>query len=567
MKVTMSFLTLHRLAPAPLLGLALAASFAACGNDTAGGSKACTDDQDCPRGTVCEDKLCGQLPCEGNGDCLNGDQACITVGQNDYCSAVECGCANCPTCPLGEVCDNGLCEAPSTCGPTAPCGGTLICDEGTCRACVGAECPSDCTVAGCPGGQTCNTTTKLCEGTTVTTDACDACAGAGCPQGWTCVPLASGQHCLPPCSSNNDCETGYECSNTICAPATGQCTGCYANPCGVGQACNANTGVCGQAVAECGSCVADWECGAGSACRGGQCHERCEGTTCPSGGTCVSTATGIQVCQDACQSSCTPSCSGATPICDGTRCVQCRNSGDCQGGQTCDGSGLCVGGPSCQEPTPVLWNGQCVECTSNNDCPGQFCDIANHVCSDSRCASCAAPYPACVTIGQDSYCVQCSKNEDCGTGGTCSLSTYACEGGTVTPTEKCEQDSDCDAGASSGFTLTCHKPTGLCVDANGQCDDVTAFCVNKSGQQVECRSLFDLFGGGGGMSLPPELTGGGTLPGSCGCSCDIPGVCIGQGDCVVGSCVDFAALLALLGGGTPTSSAPICMDLGGLLGP
>lgn len=543
---------------------------AACGSDSSSGSKACAKDDDCPTAYICDDGRCAQHACTGNGDCLNGDQSCIEVsGGASFCSAVECGCANCAACPLGETCDNGTCAAATACGPTNPCTGTDICDNGTCRACSGNECASDCTVSGCPQGKTCNQSTKACEDATTTVDACTSCTGQGdCPTDWKCVPLASGQACLPPCNTTNDCETGFECQNKICVPSGGRCEGCLLSGCQEGQACNANTHVCGQAVASCGQCTADWECGAGSACKSGQCRERCDGSTCAGGGACTATTSNIQVCSEGCAATeCTPACSGATPICDAGKCVQCADNGDCDGGQTCDASGHCTGALNCTAPKPVEWNGTCVECTSNNDCNGQFCDMTNHVCSASQCASCAAPYPACVTIGSDSYCVQCATNEDCGVNGTCNTSTYACEGGTVTPTDKCTQDADCDDGSSTGFVLHCDKPTGLCYDEAGGCDDVTAFCINSAGVQTECRSLLDMFGGGAG-GLPPELTGGGTIPGNCGCTCT-GGVCIGPGDCrdQSWSCVDFASLLALIGGGTPTSSSPICMDMSSLLGP
>ncbi|MFO0746474.1 MAG: hypothetical protein U1F43_12475 [Myxococcota bacterium] len=540
---------------------------AACGSDTTNSGKSCEKDDDCPTATICDNGLCTAHACDGNADCLNGDQSCIETSGGGMCSAVECGCANCSACPVGEQCDNGSCVQATACSAANPCTGTDVCDAGTCRACAGNECPSDCTVSGCPQGKTCNTTSKLCESSNPTVDPCATCGSqSDCPSDWKCVPLASGQHCLPPCSSNNDCETGFECQNAICAPSGGRCEGCLVNGCGTGQACNANTHVCGAAVAECGTCAADWECGLGSACKNGECRTRCDGSTCAGGGACTATTSQIQVCQDMCAAECTPACSGSTPICDAGTCVECKTSNDCDGGQSCDGSGHCTGTLSCQAPTPVEWQGTCVECTSNNDCNGKFCDITNHVCTDSQCASCAAPYPACVTIGTDSYCVQCAIDDDCGVNGHCNTSTYACEGGTVTPTDKCTKDEDCDSGASTGFTLQCDVPTGLCYDVNGSCDDVTAFCINTSGQQTKCSSLFDLFGGAGGGGLPPELSGGGTIPGNCGCTCGPLG-CIDAGDCRVGSCVDFAGLLALLGGGTPTSSAPICFDLGGLTGP
>lgn len=551
------------------VGLLVASALGACGDDgSTSGTTACTLDEQCSTGFVCDGGKCAQLACDNIGDCLNGDQACIETTSGNYCSAVECGCPNCPQCPVGEVCDNGTCAAPVACSDANPCPGTDVCDGGSCRPCSGDECPAtgDCTTNGCPDGQTCNTASGQCEtGGGPTAEGCDSCQVADdCGSGWKCAPLPTGLACLPPCGSGNDCPTGWSCQSGNCTPVSFRCEGCVTAGCGQNQACNPNDNSCIAATPRCGSCGNDWECGEGSACHAGVCQKRCAGATCPDGGACAANAGGVEVCQTACEEQCEPACGPSAPICSEGRCVQCEDASDCGNGQQCDvASGTCSGGGECSGTTPILWQGQCVQCTDNSHCAqGESCNQSTHTCASGQCASCAPPYPACVQIGNDSYCVQCSTDEDCGVGGTCNTTSYACEGGTTNPTAECTSDADCDPGAS-GYTLRCDVPSGVCYSVDGLCDNVTAFCVGSDGNPEKCVSLLEIFGGGlGGGALPPELTGGNTIPGFCGCSYT-PAAPLGN--CRSGLCIDFGALLAGLGGGgSQPGGAPnaVCFDLG-----
>jgi len=240
------------------------------------------------------------------------------------------------------------------------------------------------------------------------------------------------------------------------------------------------------------------------------------------------------------------------------------DAGDCSNGQQCDAAtGLCTGSAECSGTTPILWQGTCVQCVGNSDCDsGESCNQTTKTCASGQCASCASPYPACVEIGSDSYCVQCATDADCGLGGTCNVTSYACEGGTTTPTESCQSDADCDPG-SSGYTLRCDKPSGYCYAEEGTCDDVTAFCVGTDGKVESCVSLLSIFGGGGALPEIPGGTGGDTIPGFCGCSTSATAP---LGNCPNGAlCIDFAALLAGLGGGgSVPGGAPnaVCFNLG-----
>lgn len=526
-------------------GAALA--FAACGDDETNGAGSCSADTECAFGLICGPaNTCVELTCSSTGDCLNGDQACVEVAGQDVCAAVECGCVNCDQCAVSLVCDEGVCVDPSTatCDGPEDCDPGEVCDGDTCRPCVGAECaPADCTTTGCDSGQVCDTVTKQCvPDNTSTAAACEPCADAeacgGAP--WKCAPLISGNACLPPCSNNDGCPTGWLCQAGNCIPSNYDCESCMGTGCPSGSACNPNSGDCITATAQCESCGNDWECGAGHACNNDTCVPRCADGVCPAGGSCETSGNSIEVCAEACQAACTPACGGATPHCVAGACLECRNTGDCPQGQTCSG-GACSGGGDCAPPTPYLWNGVCVACTNNDHCNGLFCDAATNTCQSDACAACAAPYPACTQIGTDFYCVQCASDADC-TGGTCNLQTFACEGGVIVPGEPCETDADCDDGGVTGFNLKCYRNAGssadgLCYDAAGGCDDVTAFCPGTDGQLHECKSILDTFGGTSG--LPPELLGGGTIPGNCACSV---GTCLEGVTCSKGLFASFLCL-------------------------
>ncbi|TNF24024.1 MAG: hypothetical protein EP329_26010 [Deltaproteobacteria bacterium] len=548
-----------------VVGIGAASLVAACGGSDNGGAKSCSGDTACEFGLICgDDSTCVELPCTSSGDCLNGDQACVTVAQAQVCAAVECGCASCDACPIGETCNNGVCGVATTVGCSGPqdCAANEVCDNETCRACVGAECPTtDCTTDGCDSGYHCDETSKLCVADSTGGVACDTCASADdCGTGWKCAPLISGNACLPPCTSNDECATGWLCQAGNCTPSNFNCDTCMGSGCEAGNACNPNSGACVAATAQCESCGNDWECGAGSACYQGTCVPRCDDGVCASGGSCVANQNQIQVCESACSNTCSPACSGATPHCVDGGCVQCRDENDCSPDQTCN-AGTCSGGSSnCVAPTPYVLGDSCVECVSNDHCNGLFCNSQTHKCESDVCASCVDPYPACTQIGTDFYCVQCDSDDDCGLGGTCNQSTFACEGGTVTNTDPCENDADCDDGGVSGYQLACDTSTGYCYDLGGSCDGVTAYCpgtLPSTGAPPNCISILDAFGGGGAGGLPG---GGATIPGFCGCEpLDPLGL---TSTCQSGFCLDLAAILALLGGGgTPSSSGAFCFSL------
>ncbi len=228
----------------------------------------------------------------------------------------------------------------------------------------------------------------------------------------------------------------------------------------------------------------------------------------------------------------------------------CLEDSHCPDGQTCNtNDGTCSGGQQCNAGTHWSEAKQsCVQCLNDAHCGGSFCNLQTNVCENDVCATCAAPYPACAEVNGDFYCVQCTDDSYCGVNATCKLDTYSCEGGTVTPTDPCTSDADCDAGVS-GFDLECGDD-GLCHDKDGGCDEITAFCLNGK----ECVDFFELLGMGalpsGGL---PSGLGGATLPGFCECTPSggiIPGFPSPSPDCPDGVlCGNLFDLLGGLGGG------------------
>jgi hypothetical protein len=484
----------------------LTVALAAC-NTGGGPSASCQGDAACPQGTVCVQGACGIVKCTTSGDCASTQICSARV-----CMAAECDCLECQPCPVGETCQVGKCQAEactgadcdSLCVTKDDCEDDQICDGGSCRPCEGDECgtPATCVDTGCEEGKTCNQTTGLCEepANTEPAEACGTCQSAtDCPKGWQCVGLSSGKGCLKPCQAPDDCATGWTCWGGACTPAGFACKGCAVKPCEAGKTCDTAVSYeCAEPTALCSACSYDWECGPDAACHSlsvgdRRCVPRCSEGACPSGSTCTTDpGSRFEVCAPSsagsccfeadpadCTSAC-GTCPAGKPQCKGTICVACLVDTDCAQG-ICDAIlNVCKAeGPQC--PTGKVFNptvGGCTQCAVDSDCAafGGTCDANGNCTQGGVCATCAAPYPACVKVDADYYCVQCAADADCGLGGTCNPETYACSGGTVTPTEKCELDTDCTNSGS--YVLACDPASGYCYDQTGQCDEVSAFCAN-----------------------------------------------------------------------------------------
>lgn len=553
------------------------------------------------------------VTCENSGDCAS-NEACVDLGNGTKgCEEAECGCISCEPCAEGLVCSNGACipEGGSgtcddpvcpgdpcvddsqcdtatefchegscwplgTCFSEGDCPDGQICENMSCRPCVGEECATtggDCTTDGCPEGKVCNPETLACDDEVVTPgdgDQCVTCdTAADCAEGWQCVPVGGAQACLRPCTGGGECETGWNCFSGVCTPNSFSCTGCALDGCGAGLTCNMQTGECVALATDiCDDCTYDWECGDGRACHklGATrvCLDRCDGGAgCPAGNCVVNSDSGYSVCEPAqgCgvdPTECTPACTGDLPYCVNGGCVECITDADCD--TSCNVAlGVCETTGECVAPTPYFNStlGKCVQCLNNTQCGNGSCNTATGVCEGDVCATCVDPYPACALVGGDYYCVQCTDDSYCGTGGTCNLETYSCEGGTVIPGDACESDADCDPGIT-GFDLACDVDSGLCYDKGGACDDVTAYCVGG----YDCLSFFEAFGGGTFPDIPLPGGGGSTVAGVCECTPGIPFI-DPQGSCPEGTqCLDLEAIFTLLGGGTsPGIGGTFCTSL------
>lgn len=411
-------------------------------------------------------------------------------------------CAGEPAGWLACVCEDAEVEAGATDDPGSDqpehdqpeeVGGA---DAGPDLPCVGPECePPDCKVTGCPSGKVCVPQTGLCaDGLPAVPDECAACSTAAqCPDGWTCDPLASGKGCLKPCATNDECQTGWSCQVGKCTPDGYRCDKCVTAGCGEGLVCDTITQVCKPPSALCEPCVYGWECGPDASCArvaetGGRvCRPRCGAASdCPDGRPCeVDPDSNVRVCA---------SVSGA--------CCYAEDPSACPPFEP-----ICVG------PTPYFADGKCVQCLSNAHCASGFCHAESHTCgpNEPACQLCGDAYPACAEVDGQFFCVPCTDDSYCLSGCTCDPQSYTCGGaGCDLGGPHCKADTDCSPGLT-GFDLHCEVATGQCVDANGGCDDITAFCR----QGASCVSFLG-FGLGPPFALPPA---GSTLPG--GCACDL----------------------------------------------
>jgi len=289
-------------------------------------------------------------------------------------------CAHCNN----EAMDNPLCKGQQALtfdpviqwpfGPVCNWPNTIDCDNDNVpcdclpwQSCVNGVCSPQCTLdVHCPVGYVCDDCNWCVPGSPCNGDD-SACLQGVCDIPWpytTCEYCGADDACLPGCSSDSNCPSGYVCDtgSHLCTPELG---------------CNNNDANCLQ----------------------GQCDEPVNWpyTTC-------------EYCDDVGGVDCLPGCSDDSvcppdyPVCghggSDHRCG-CNDDGDCSGlgsGYICD-----VGSHHCKSG-----------CAVDADCPNEMCDIEN------------SPYTTCTYCGDNGVCVPgCTSDDYCPTGFECV--NYLCE--------------------------------------------------------------------------------------------------------------------------------------------
>jgi hypothetical protein len=352
------------------------------------------------------------------------------------------------------------CLSNADCGFTATCSGAKTGALGSCNEQCG-------TSADCPNGSYSCTGTKAgtCTQTTCTSN-------SGCGTGRACV----GGVCE--CTSSADCNGGA-CGGMTCTPVSctssaqcgkGACAGGTCNSVTCHSNANCGLGTCGGA-GHTGTCSAGTACHSNAACGiGGTCGTGTGATA----GTC---STSGQAClqNTDCDSN---SCGSGTC---GTAAATCHASSQCD-------SGACAGG--------VCANGTGHACHANGDCDGSNCGSGTKGTCASAGATCHAntncDSNSCGTGSNGSkkgVCTAgaCTKNSQCGTGGTCNTTTHLCTAGA------CSIDTNCGTSAGVCTGATCTTPTtGCSSDASCtvslKCNGATCGAAPSCGADTACTS-------------------------------------------------------------------------------
>ncbi|MBL9037924.1 MAG: hypothetical protein JNG84_05345 [Archangium sp.] len=285
-------------------------------------------------------------PCLADGGC-DPSNTCVTqtVGTSPaarFCSR-SCNASANEACPLPLVCtsaqlDGGACLLPDhnvtqvgkACAQPSDCQSALaLCNTPTPSPSsntwwVQGYCTQGCEAGQppCPAGSTC---TVMGDATRRCLASCRA-GLADCRASYSCVQTAAGGVCAPKCFTDADCgDSSFECRacDGLCVAkqsATGQLGDVCASEatCGTGQACTPL--IAGVSTKQCAQ-----PCGVGCG-------------TCPTGGSCQSTAAGFF---------CLRQCSGVGSCPSGLRCGDlatgkgcvpaCQRDLDCPVGEACEG--------------------------------------------------------------------------------------------------------------------------------------------------------------------------------------------------------------------------------------
>jgi hypothetical protein len=234
-------------------------------------------------------------------------------------------------------------------------------------------------------------------------------------------------------------------------------------------------------------------------------------------------------------------CSSRVPCASGATCDTSVPGGSCAGtqanGDTCSGSGECVGGNCLDEATYAWPGGYCAQtCATANNC------ASGSACWQSYCLqTCSSNYDcrdgyACGTVTLDDGTTGTVCLPDCSYGSDCSNGKCDKYSGLCTPTgagaltgQACTANSDCESqwcitqaasGFPGGYCASLCSTTTLTCGGDGVCDtdgttDGFGVCYDGCTSSSDCtRSNYDCYSidTAGDMACVPTC---GTLGSSC----------------------------------------------------
>ncbi|MCA9608931.1 MAG: matrixin family metalloprotease [Myxococcales bacterium] len=319
--------------------------------------------------------------------------------------STDCSVTGCPT---GQTCIGGTCVPDGDPPPPPPTGGDVCSPCSTHSACGGADdyclsypdgngyCGAGCTTDADCAGDRCQTLSNGARQCVRYDGASPSCAPSGGP--------------APGCTSDSDCEPGERCDRGVCVAAGG------------------------GAVPLGGACTDHGECASGT-CFGGTCTQTCDWPDggCPSGFYCDGLATG------ACGAGvCLAGSPGAGAVGD-----PCNDNTDCSNfycflglcSEPCNPEtvGACPGGGVCQVGA-LACRGACGAagslgdpCDANSECASEMCATTGEDRFCTQLCDASSPCPegyGCTSAGAVNVCVpnggalggDCAANEDCATG-------------------------------------------------------------------------------------------------------------------------------------------------------
>ena len=491
---------------------------------TPGPLKTCSDGNPCTQ-DACDTKTgkCVNAAAPNEGDPCDADLSGCTVG--DTCKAGVCSKGVALPCDDKNACTSDTCHPLEGCKHSVnakPCedgnGCTLVdaCADGKCKpgnlkSCIdGDKCTLDkcdpqtgeCVfeaIGGC--SSKCVKVGDCDDANPCTADLCEdgLCVGkpnaAACDDGDICstVDACQGGNCIGKATKN--CSDGNDCTVDSCEPkggcahvqASGGCdadaNGCTLDICaggkcgqGANKSCDDNSPCTTDSCdAKTGDCVHDGQGHDGAACDA-------DGSVCSkadacAGGKCVKGA--LLDCDDG--NPCT------ADACDPVKgCQQAKQSGACDDGDLCTGSGVCLDG--------ACGPGPAKSCTDGDVCTIDTCDAKDGQCKHASVAGCGGfcvvnadcsdGDPCTIDACEQKKCSHVVHDKACADGDKC-LATGDCVAG------KCVGGSKVDCGDGNGCTDdVCHSATGNCVFTSNAspCDDGNKCTVGDLCKLAKCSS-------------------------------------------------------------------------------